>query len=200
MQKIILESPEDYNEALLEVPDLHGYKTWSLKKHTIVFQSDYRGKRLPLGENRENFPNFFYDLETCLKTYDFLLDSDISQFSCKKNPYLFEFSMENIVKLYEDEKLSESDLILLDMFIGCSKFSDGTEEIKYVKPNLFLDGTILKREIAKIILKLGFNGWICFSDLHVYTWNTCIQNEDCKELSLYRSEIMLSCWNYFLDT
>jgi hypothetical protein len=196
MQKIILESPEDYSKALLEVPDLHGYKTWTLKKHTLIFQSDYRGKRLPLGENRENFPNFFYDLETC----NSFLHCDISEFSCKTNPYLFEFSMENILKLYEDERLSESDLTLLDMFIGCSISSDPSEEIKYVKPNLFLDGTILKREIAKMILKLGFDGWICFSDLHVHAWNTCIQNEDCKELSLYRSEIMLSCWNHFLDT
>jgi hypothetical protein len=168
----------------------------------VYKRQDYRGKRLPLGENREYFPNFFYDKETCLKSV-FYQQETISEFKIKKNSFLFEFSINNIFKLYDDDRLSESNLKLLDMFIGHTKSEDFVDFIDskslYIKPNLFLDGTILKREIAKMILNLGFNGWICFKDLNLFTWNTCIQNEICKELVPYKSEIMLSFWNNFLD-
>jgi hypothetical protein len=191
---MILESNKDYKEALIEVPDLYGYKTWSLKKETIIFQTDYREKRVPLGENRPDFPNFFYDNETCSNQYK----ENILSFKLKKCPFLFEFSVENILKLYDDERLSENDLNFLDIFIK-SFGSSGNFEDFYIKPNIFLDSTILKRTIAKIILKLGFDGWIALKEFDVLCFNSCIQHEPCKELIIYNSELMLSSWNNFLD-
>lgn len=186
---MILESGEDYLKVLIELPDLYSYKTWSLNKETIIFQTDYREKRVPFGENNTDFPNFFYDSETCAKQYE----ENISSFKIKKCPFLFEFSIENILKLYDDERLSENDLNLLDMFIDLKGF--------YIKPNLCLDETILKRTIAKIILKLGFDGWIALKEFELLCFNTCISEKTnfCKELQIYNSELMLCSWNNFLD-
>ena len=187
------------NEKLKHGPFLYGFKTWTVPLGIEISYGDFRIGKIPHGENRIDFPNFFYEKEDILS----LVDNDedkIKTFCFIKSPILFELSVENLLKLYDEMRLTEADLKILDMFIGMTLFEESEENFYYIKPYLSFEKSTIKREIAKIILKLGFDGWVALEDNLFYTDSIFLSDEHSKNktLNVYRSEIMLSSWNTWL--
>jgi hypothetical protein len=187
------------NEKLKHGPFLYGFKTWTVPLGFEISYGDFRVGKIPNGENRVDFPNFFYEKEDILSLIDYDEDK-IKTFCFVKSPTLFELSIENLLKLYDEMRLSEADLKILDMFIGMTLFEESQENFYYIKPYLSFEKSTIKREIAKTILKLGFDGWVALEDNLFYTDSIFLSDEHSKNktLSVYRSEIMLSSWNTWL--
>jgi hypothetical protein len=186
-------------DSLKSGPFLYGFKTWTVPLGFEISFGDFRYDKIPNGENRNDLPNFFYEKEYAL----YLVDNEeekIKTFTFIKSPILFDLCVENLLKLYDDMRLSESDLKILDMFVGMTLFEESEENFYYIKPYLSFEKSTIKREIAKIILKLGFDGWIALEDNLFYLDSIFLFEESSKNKNLYvyKSEIMLSCWKNWL--
>jgi hypothetical protein len=193
-------------EKLKRGPFLYGFKTWTVPLGVEIAYVDFRIGKIPHGENRIDFPNFFYEKKDILSLVN-NEEEKIKTFDFIKSPILFELSVENLLKLYDDMRLSESDLKILDMFIGMTLFEgseDSEETFYYIKPYLSFEKSTVKREIAKIILKLGFDGWIALEDSLFYLDSIFLHEDSSKNelqnktLCVYKSEIMLSAWKNWL--
>jgi hypothetical protein len=186
-------------EKLKPGPFVYGFKTWTVPLDFEVFYGDFRIGKIPNGEYRVDFPNFFYEKEDILSLVDYD-EEKIKTFKFIKSPILFELSIENLVKLYDDMRVSESDLKILDMFIGITLYEDSDENFYYIKPYLSFEKSTIKREIAKLILKLGFDGWVALEDNLFYLNSIFLCEESLKNkvLHVYKSEIMVNCWKTWL--
>lgn len=169
---------------------IHGYTSFVLQEGCIVYYCDYKG-RMPHGSERLYFPNFFYTKERAL--YLCKNEEHISKFKVIHKPILFELSINNLSKLHYDTRVSESDLTLLDLYLkftNTKDFPDIVPGLGYIDPHQKIGDSYLHREIAKLILKLGFQGWIS-TDLYKLDLD--------KSLTFFHNEIMLGCWDNYLE-